>query len=97
MKHSKNANWLTIGIDAWSLGAEASWVIAMRSAKMAFGGPRAEGEARLMVAEKVASNLDLGTKIAFGQLGSSPEAIAAGTIQHYRRGVRANRNRLGRG
>lgn len=96
MTRPKNATWFAIGIDAWSLGAEAAWVIAMRGARLAMGGPNAGSEAQLMVAEKLAAGMDLGAKLAFGQLGASPEAIAAGTIRHYRRGVRANRNRLAR-
>ena len=44
-----NAAWLRAGMDAWSLGPEASAVVALRTAKLTTDG----GETELMVAEKV--------------------------------------------
>jgi hypothetical protein len=94
MTSSNTKTWFAIGIDSWNLTAEATWVIGMRLARMAQGGSRAEREARLMVTEKVASGMELGMAIATGRMGHSPEAITSATISHYRRGVRANRDRL---
>lgn len=94
MTTSSNKTWLAIGLDAWNLAAESSWVIGMRLARMAQGGARAQREAQLMVSEKVASGMELGMAFASGQLGHSPEAITGATISHYRRGVRANHDRL---
>jgi len=94
MPRSSNNTWFAIGVDAWNLTLEATWVIGMRLARMAQGGSRAEREARLMVTEKVAAGMELGMAIAVGRMGSNPEAITSGTIAHYRRGVRANRDRL---
>ena len=94
MNASSTKTWFAIGIDAWNLTAEANWVIGMRLARMAQGGSKAEREARLMLTEKVASGMELGMAIATGRMGHSPEAITSGAITHYRRGVRANRDRL---
>lgn len=94
MAAPSNKTWFAIGIDAWNLTTEASWVIGMRLVRMAQGGAKAEREAQLMVTEKVASSIELGMAIATGRMGLSPEAIASGTIRHYRRDVRANRDRL---
>lgn len=87
-------NWMTIGWDAWLLGAEASTVIALRSARLAMGGSDAWQEAQRMVAEKSAANLALGVALATGRMGTDAEGIAHGTVAHYRRRVRANRRRL---
>ena len=96
MAAPSNKTWFAIGIDAMNLTGEASWVIAMRLARMAQGGAKAEREAQLMVTEKLASGFELGMAIATGRMGLSVEAITSGTIRHYRRGVRANRERLAR-
>ncbi len=92
---ARRANpWLRLGLDAWSLGAEASAVIGLRAMKMAAGGPAAETEARRMVSEKVAAGLALQALALTGGLGVTPQGAAAKTLAHYRRKVRANRRRL---
>ena len=45
--------WFRAGLQAWSLGLEASSVIALRTLKMATGGVAADAEARRMVGEKI--------------------------------------------
>jgi hypothetical protein len=84
-------------MSAWSLGIEASSVIALRTMKIAAGGPEANAEARRMVAEKVDAGLDLQTKAITGRLGFTPESAATKALAHYRRKVRANRRRLLKG
>lgn len=69
-------------------------MIALRTMKIAVGGPGAEAEARRMVNEKIESTLDLQTKAMTGALGYTPESAANKTLAHYRRKVRANRRRL---
>ena len=86
--------WLQLSLDAWSLGAEASAVIGLRTLKMAAGGAAAETEARLMVSEKVAATMALQAMAMTGQLGLTPQRAAAKTMAHYRRKVSANRRRL---
>jgi hypothetical protein len=86
--------WLRIGFDAWSLGLEASSVMALRTLKIAAGGVAAEAESRRMVAEKLDAGAELVAKAMTGSLGLSAPGIAAATLGHYRRRVRANRRRL---
>lgn len=97
MTRSTKQSWLAIGLDAWMLGAEASTVIALRSAKLAMGGASAWTEAQRMVTEKGAANLELGMALATGRMGDSAEGIAHGAVAHYRCRVRANRRRLTKG
>jgi hypothetical protein len=86
--------WLHFGVTAWSLGVEASSVIALRTLKIAAGGVGAEVEARRMVSEKIEAGLDLQALALAGGLGLSAERAATKMLSHYRRKVRANRRRL---
>jgi len=86
--------WLGIGMSAWSLGVEASTVIGLRTLKLAAGGAAGEAEARRMVSEKIDAGLDLQARAVRGALGFTPQAVAANTLSHYRRKIRANRRRL---
>lgn len=89
--------WTNLAFASWSLGLEASTVIHLRMMKLAAGGAAARAEAELMVGEKVASTLALPMLAMTGQLGASGPAIAAGSLAHLRRKVRANRRRLAKG
>ena len=51
--------WFRAGFYAWSLGLEASSVIALRTLKIAIGGPAAEAETRRMVSEKIDARVTL--------------------------------------
>lgn len=93
-RKTNSPNWFSIGMDAWALAAESNMVIAMRMGQMTFGGPAAAKEAERMVSEKVAANMALGFDLMTGKLGSSPEAIMSGSIAHYSKAVRSNRQRL---
>lgn len=84
--------WVRAGIDAWSLGVEASAVVGLRMAKLAAGGTAASSEAELMVAEKFQSVM----MVAAGSLGLTPLGGTKQAIEHYRRKVAANRRRLSR-
>lgn len=90
------APWPTLALQAWSLGAEASWVIWLRCAVLAEGGTEASSEAYRMVAEKWQAQTDLAAALATGRFGSDPRHIAERTIGHYGARVRANRSRLTR-
>ena len=90
----KRPNYFTITMDAWALAAESSMVIAMRMGTLAFGGPSAMKEAERMVSEKVTANMALGFDLMTGKLGISPDQILSGSIAHYSRRVRRNRERL---
>ncbi len=86
--------WLGIGWSAWSLGLEASTVIGLRTMKIAGGGAAGDAEARRMVSEKADAARALQTLALTGRLGLAPHTVAAKTLAHYRRKVRANRRRL---
>jgi hypothetical protein len=86
--------WLQFGLTAWSLGVEASSVIALRTLKIAAGGVAAEVEAGRMVREKIETGLDLQALALTGGLGVTPPGAATKILTHYRRKVRANRRRL---
>ena len=89
--------WFGIGVDAWSLGLEASAVMGLRALKIAQGGPGSQAEAERMVAEKVEAAMALQVRALTGGLGGTPASVSARTLAHYRRKVRANRRRLSRG
>lgn len=86
--------WVLAGFDAWSLGAEASSVIALRILKIGSGGTAALAEAQQMVSEKIESGLALQAMALSGGLGLTAHGAARKTLSHYRRKVRANRRRL---
>ena len=84
--------WLRAGMDAWSLGLEASAVVALRTAKLAAGGEAASREAELMVAEKVRAAAELQLAL----IGATPLGGPKKALRHYRGKVAANRRRLSR-
>ena len=71
------------------LAAESQRVIWLRSMRLAQGGAKAEREATLMVAEKVAAAGEEGVRM---MLGATTDSM----IKRYRKRVRANVRRLGR-
>jgi hypothetical protein len=86
---------MSIGIDTWSLGEDATAVIGLRLAKIARGGPSAIRETIRMVIEKVEAMAHLQFALMTGALGSNPTAIAHNALQYSSRKVQANRRRLG--
>ena len=89
--------WFRAGLQAWSLGLEASSVIALRTLKMATGGVAADAEGRRMVSEKIEAGLALQVLALTGGLGLTPQSAVTRTLTHYGRKVRANRRRLSKG
>jgi hypothetical protein len=89
--------WITVGWDAWMLGAEAATVMTLRSLKIASGQDADGREARLLVTEKIDAALALQNLALTGALGATGPAVVDRTLKHYRRKVRANRRRLQRG
>ena len=94
MTSSPYTAWASAGLDAWTLGMEASAVIGLRLAKIAIGDAEAGREAQLMVAEKVQAALELQASLLTGRLGSTPLSGTQGLLRHYGRKVRANKRRL---
>lgn len=89
--------WTGIVWDAWAMGLEASSVIGLRTMKIAAGGSAADAEIRLMVREKVTAAMTLPMLAMTGKLGGNPTAVAARSLTHLRKKVRANRRRLSKG
>lgn len=88
------AGWATAGLDAWVLGMESAAVIGLRAAKIAGGGDVDGRETQLMIAEKMASIVELQTAMMTGGLGMTPLAGSQAVLRHYKRKVAANRRRL---
>ena len=86
--------WLRISIDAWFLGIEICNVVALRTLKLALGGPRTEAETRRMVEEKLEAFATLQYLFLTGGLGATPATIAHRSLSHYRKAVKQNRRRL---
>jgi hypothetical protein len=97
MTKSAFGDWFDAGMDAWSLGSEASTVMALRTARIAMGGSGAMAETQLMFAEKMQATFELQVAALSGQLGSAPAGATRKAIGFYRSKVRANRRRLTRG
>jgi hypothetical protein len=81
-------------MDAWRFGLEAATVIGLRMVKLSAGDTAAAIEAQRMVGEKIKAAVDLQLLFITGGLGGTPASIAAKSLNHYARGVRANRRRL---
>jgi hypothetical protein len=91
---NKHRQWYELGFDAWTLGFEASSVIALRTTNAWMGRDTDCREARLMVSEKMAAAIELQSALMSGKLGGSPAAITRSVLRSYTRKVRANRKRL---
>lgn len=83
-----------MGLASWTLGVEASAVVALRTTKVLLGGDLSGEEARLMVSEKWAAASELQTALLFGRLGYDPVTASHKVVQSYTKKVRANRRRL---
>lgn len=79
------------------MAVDIGFVVPLRLARIAGGGAAGVREARLMIDEKIAANTALAVTLVTGALGVTPEAVASGTLRHYGRHVRANRERLSAG
>ena len=97
MRRRRRNPWFGIGMDAWSLGLEASAVMGLRALKIAQGGAGGRAETQRMVSEKVEAAATLQVQALTGGLGGTPASVSARTIAHYRRKVNANRRRLSKG
>ncbi|MEI9964790.1 MAG: hypothetical protein WDM92_08810 [Caulobacteraceae bacterium] len=94
MRRRRGNPWFGIGLQAWSLGLEASTVMGLRALKIAEGGARGQAEAQRMVSEKIEAAAALQALALTGALGGTAASASARTIAHYRRKVKANRRRL---
>ncbi|WP_425998376.1 hypothetical protein [Caulobacter sp. DWR1-3-2b1] len=90
----RNEPWTGMVWDAWAMSLEASTVIGLRTMKIAEGGAAAHTEIDLMISEKMTAAMTLPMLAMTGQLGINGPAVAARSISHLRKKVRANRRRL---
>jgi hypothetical protein len=89
--------WISFSIKAWQIGLEAQGVIALRMLRLATGGARAEGEASLMVTEKVLAAGEAQVAAATAIMEGHKEHVVAGKVLRvYGKRVGANRRRLSR-
>lgn len=89
-------DWMSLCLDSWRLGVEASSVMTMRMTKLAAGDAAAFAEAQRMVSEKIEAATALQLRAMAGTLGTTPARRAEATIAHYRKAVGRNRRRLRR-
>lgn len=87
-------SWSRLSRDLWSLAFESSHVVVLRAFAIAAGGDRAKVEIDRMVDEKMKALLALQSLLVTGALGFTTPTIAARSVAHYRKAVRANRRRL---
>ncbi len=88
--------WNALVWDAWSLGVEASAVIAMRMTKICMGDSGASSEMTLMTSEKISAAMELGVALLGDGTGRTPLASGQRAVKLYRGKVAANRRRLAR-
>ena len=88
------SSWSRLCQDLWSLTFEASHVIALRTFAIAAGGAHATVEIDRMIEEKMKALWALQFLFVTGALGFQTPTIAAKSVAHYRKAVRANRRRL---
>jgi hypothetical protein len=94
---SAAGTWLSLGTQAWLLGMESANVITLRMLRVAGGGAAAQAETQRMRSEKMMAAALLQMQACFGLLGHTAPDVAAGSVRHYSKVVRANRKRLSRG
>jgi hypothetical protein len=76
------------------LAIEAQQVIALRMAKLAFGGPAAMFEASRMVTEKLNASMQAAGMVSVAMMNGEPDGGADQVVHMLRKEVRANRRRL---
>ena len=79
--------WWKFASDLAAASLEAHRVVALRSLRLAKGGPQAQKEASKMVNEKLIAAMEASMTLASG---GSPDAV----LRRYRTTMRANAKRL---
>lgn len=91
------AAWMDLVASSTRLAFEVPQVMALRMTALSLGGPAAQAEAALMVAEKTQAAARAGA-MAWAALGSGrQDGGAAAIARMYAGKVSANRRRLARG
>ena len=92
-KNRQNETPMALAMRSWTLGMEASQVVALRSLRMMQGGKIADREAQRMVSEKIAASSALWWRL-WSERSWAGVADAALDVASPR--VAANRRRLTR-
>jgi hypothetical protein len=90
----KRPDWPGLFADSLRMGLEANLVIAMRLAKIAWGGPTAKAESRRMVEEKVRAAQDASMSAAQAVLTGKAHLAPKRAMSVYQKRVRKNLHRL---
>ncbi len=76
------------------LAFEAQQVIALRMAKLAWGGPAAMSEASRMVSEKMQASAKAAGMMSAAIMRGAPDGGTSDVVRMLRREVRSNKRRL---
>ncbi|MFY9658447.1 MAG: hypothetical protein WAK01_18005 [Methylocystis sp.] len=90
----KSPDWPRLFADSMTLGLNANLVIALRLSKLAWGGPDAEAESRLMVEEKLKAAQDANVSAATAILTGKAHLAPKRALSVYQSSVRKNLSRL---
>jgi hypothetical protein len=86
--------WLSLALSGTRLVVDSQQVIALRLAKLAKGGRKAEREASLMVGEKIKALADSHRVIAHAAATGHGDRAARKVLGLYQKRVNANKKRL---
>ncbi|MBV8400555.1 MAG: hypothetical protein JOZ17_17720 [Acetobacteraceae bacterium] len=86
--------WLSLALSGTRLAVDSQQVIALRLAKLAEGGRKAEREASLMVSEKMKALADSQRLIASAAASGQGARAARKVLGLYQKRVSANKKRL---
>jgi hypothetical protein len=89
--------WFSVTLKTIQLGFEAQNVIALRTMRLAAGGPTAQTEARRMIADKMAAGIEVQAVAASGVASGQKDTVVARKILRVlKKRVHANKRRLSR-
>ena len=94
MAPRKRPNWSRLLADSMTLGLNANLVIALRLAKIAWGGSAAKAESRRMVKEKMQAVQEANVSAAQAVLTGKAHLAPKRALSVYQRRVRQNLARL---
>jgi xanthine dehydrogenase iron-sulfur cluster and FAD-binding subunit A len=94
MAPRKRSDWPGLLADSMTLGLNANLVIALRLAKIAWGGPAAKAESLRMVEEKIQAAQEANISAAQAVLTGKAHLAPKRAMSVYQRRVRKNLERL---
>jgi hypothetical protein len=97
MRRYRRKSWSSLWADTVLLGVEAQMVMGLRLAKLAWAKRGRKAEQRLMIREKAKAAGDAQLAIAKSIMTGAGDSAHSKVVKLYRRRVRSNLRRLGRG